>query len=137
MDFRNCIECGTLFRFIGKSRCPNCIAVEEKEFAVVYNYVSSHKGVSIEQVSEATGIATRKIIRFLRDDRLSSFEIEGEGWESCSRCGRPIFTNTLCDRCTLELAKEICGNSTQQAYIDNIIHAQGPRMFTAQMKKTV
>jgi ribosomal protein L32 len=132
---RNCLECGSLFQYRGKSICPGCTVTEELEFAAVYNYVSENKGVSIEQVSEATGVGARKILRFLRDERLATMVVEGAEWISCSRCGKPIQSQTLCDRCTLELAKEICGGSERQDHSDSARHAHRHRMFTAERLK--
>jgi uncharacterized protein len=96
-DIRNCMECGRLFAYQGRSVCNKCMEKEDSEYAVVRRYVRDHPGEGVSDVSEATGIEEEKILQFLKDGRLqSSGFVEPT---TCERCGKRIPEGKFCEQC--------------------------------------
>jgi flagellar operon protein (TIGR03826 family) len=106
MDFRNCQRCDQLFRYAGRNLCPACIRAEDEEYEKVRVFVRDHPGMTIPEVSKATGVSSEKIIRFLRDGRLLSKGLDMGGSLTCDSCGAHIDEGTLCLRCREELASQ-------------------------------
>lgn len=137
MDFRNCPQCGKLFRYVNRYLCAACIEAEEKEFEIVRAYVRDNEGKSIPEVSEATGIAVEKIIRFLRNGKLIVKGLELDGALTCGSCGAPIDSGRLCEKCRSNLAAKLEQKvGERKPQIDNLslsstrkerMHTAGPR----------
>ncbi|WP_052300662.1 TIGR03826 family flagellar region protein [Kyrpidia tusciae] len=105
VDFANCKRCGRIYRKVGREQiCPACRREEEELYQKVREYVSEHRGATIMEVSEATGVDPDLVLQFLREGRLTV--VSGENMRyPCERCGREITSGRFCDRCTAELAR--------------------------------
>ncbi|CCQ94662.1 conserved hypothetical protein [[Clostridium] ultunense Esp] len=105
MDVRNCSRCGKIYAYDGFKICLHCRREDEKDFKTIKEYIDGNPGANISEVSEETGVDTKKIIEFLREGRL---EIKDEHnlLLSCERCGASIKTGRFCEKCTAEMQKE-------------------------------
>lgn len=108
MPMRNCRRCKKIFNYIpgGPKICPECRQQTENDFKKVKEYIYENKGCSINEVSEATGVSTREIMHFLREERLEV----SEGLASelkCEKCGRPIKSGRLCKECMESFKKSV------------------------------
>ena len=112
MDIKNCEQCGKMFRSLGLNICPECVRENEKEFEKVKDYLKKHKGASISEVVEATGVEYAKIIDYLKDKRLEISGREGEILLRCESCGEPINTGRYCGKCLKNLHDEISGTKS-------------------------
>ncbi len=99
MNVRNCKSCGKLFNYVaGPPICPICREANEAKFQEVKEYIREHKGVGIAEVAEACSVDPNQIRQWLRDDRLEVTE-DSAIMLNCERCGAPIRSGKLCDRC--------------------------------------
>lgn len=98
-DLRNCSKCGRLFGYTGRPLCSFCIEEEEDEYKIVRDYLYDNPGSSVVEVSEATGVATDQIMRFLREERLQISSDNENMLLECETCGRPITTGRFCHNC--------------------------------------
>ena len=99
MNVRNCKSCGKLFNYItGAPVCPVCRQALEAKFQVVKQYIRDHKGVGIQEVSEACEVEPGQIRAWLREDRLEVTE-DSALMLNCESCGAPIRSGRFCDRC--------------------------------------
>ncbi len=97
------IECeycgGELLRIgMGTYECKNCGRENYDDFQTIRNYLESAGATSATRIERDTGVPRRIIDYFFREEYLeipkhSSVRI------SCSKCGAPIRTGTLCDNC--------------------------------------
>lgn len=106
MNLKNCVRCGKVYVYDGFSVCLDCRRADEEDFEKVKAYLDENPGANVMQVSEATGVDTKKIIKFLREGRL---EVKDEVniLLDCERCGKPIKTGRFCEECSKQVEKEI------------------------------
>lgn len=107
METRICLSCKHMFHYIaGPVVCPQCREKEEQQFKIVKEYLREYPGATLTQVSEATGVSSKLILRFLREERL---EVTSDSAISlvCERCGKKILTGTRCSECSAELMKTL------------------------------
>ncbi len=100
-NFRKCKDCGKIFNFMGKSICPDCIKKRDEDFAKVRKYIYENPNARAEEIAEATEVDIKEILEFLKEGRLQLKH--ADGLLKCEKCGAPIATGTLCDRCTNSL----------------------------------
>jgi len=106
MDIRNCKGCNRLYQHIGgPTLCPACREELENKFQEVKEYIYNNKGASINDVSEATGVSTRQIKQWIREDRLVLSEATADGI-TCEQCGIPICSGRFCEKCKTKMANE-------------------------------
>jgi flagellar operon protein (TIGR03826 family) len=98
-DLRNCSKCGRLFGYTGNPLCSFCLEEEEDEYVIVRDYLYDNPGSSAAEVSEATGVDTEKIMRFLREERLQISSENQNMLLECESCGKPIVTGRFCHKC--------------------------------------
>jgi len=113
MELRNCPECGKLFAYVARNLCPACLEKEEEFFKEVESFLKGHRGATVSEISEATGVPEEKIISFLRAGRLitSGTNLVLE----CDRCGKPIRMGRFCDECRTVLGSSLKGSEQRQA----------------------
>jgi len=102
-DLRNCSKCGRLFGYVGKPICSYCAEEEEDEFGKVKEYLYDYPGSTVFEVSEATGVSTEKIMRFLKEERLQVSSENSNMLLECEKCNRPIATGRFCQNCKNDL----------------------------------
>ncbi|MBE6023079.1 MAG: hypothetical protein E7231_07585 [Cellulosilyticum sp.] len=107
METKVCVSCKSIFYYIaGPVVCPKCRAAEEEQFKIVKEYLRENPGANLPEVSEATGVNSKLILRFLREERL---EVSANSPISitCERCGKNILTGTMCNECQSEMLKTL------------------------------
>lgn len=120
MNIRNCRSCGKIFNYItGIPVCPLCRETMEAKFQEVKEYIREHKGVGISQVAEACDVEPAQIQQWLREERLEVTE-DSPLFLNCDVCGAPIRSGKYCDKCKLNMTRELKdvlhtarGNDTQ------------------------
>ncbi|KAB3526650.1 TIGR03826 family flagellar region protein [Alkaliphilus serpentinus] len=104
MDLRNCIKCGRVFSYRGSEICSRCGENDEESFKRVKEYLYDHPGATISEVSEATEVSEKLILKFLRDNRIEIRD-ESNFFLDCERCGKAIKSGRFCDSCAVELKR--------------------------------
>lgn len=72
MTLLNCTRCGHLFaqERAAQEVCRNCFALEEQEFQLCRDYLRRHPKVTLQEVSENTGIPLKRMMNWIREGRL-------------------------------------------------------------------
>lgn len=105
MNIRNCRACGRIFNYIsGIPICPACKESQEAKFQEVKEYIRTHRGASIPEVSEACDVEPAQIRQWLRDDRLEVTE-DSAMLLDCESCGAPIRSGKFCEKCKTTMTK--------------------------------
>ncbi|AOY75639.1 TIGR03826 family flagellar region protein [Clostridium formicaceticum] len=138
MDLRNCANCGRAFAYAGSELCSRCDTTIEEDFKKVKDYLYDHPGANIIEVSEATGVSEKKILRFLREKRIEIKE-EDNLLLDCQRCGIAIRSGRFCDACTIELQKEFTEAvkpAKQEAERKKLLTStESQKMYIAEIRK--
>lgn len=132
MDLRNCPECGRVFTYIRTNMCPSCQQKEEEEFKTVRSYLSKHPGVDVLTVSEETGIDENKIIKFIRNGRLSSGLNTERLKIECEVCGALISSGRYCQKCIEKLTSGLKKTIQEENKKIADDYRQKGRMYTAE-----
>ena len=102
-DLRYCTECGRIFAYpgIGPDVCRQCLEKDRENFDKVKDYLETHDS-SLPQTAIDTGVSTRKLYQWVREERLYFKSTEGSGL-FCEICGAPIATGRYCRKCKAKL----------------------------------
>jgi flagellar operon protein (TIGR03826 family) len=106
LDFRYCSRCGRLFARTISSTCPSCLKEIEEEYQRCYHYLREHKGCTLQELSEETGVSIRQITKFIHEGRISLSDAPNLGYP-CDSCGKLIREHRLCAECRDKLSKEM------------------------------
>lgn len=105
MNVKNCRLCGRIYNYVaGPNICPACRDGMEAKFQEVKEYIRSHKGCGIQEVSEACDVEPGQIRQWLREDRLEVTE-DSAIFLNCESCGAPIRSGRFCGKCTGSMMK--------------------------------
>jgi ribosomal protein L32 len=102
MNATNCPRCGRIFTRISAPVCKDCEKAEEEKFEEVRAYVKENPHSSAQEVSEKCEISVKRILQYVRDGKLE-ISVGMEGLATCSKCGRPIKSGRMCERCIKNL----------------------------------
>lgn len=96
-----CEHCGCkelIKEAVGIYRCERCGRENYDDYQTIRNYLEKAGATSSVMIERATGVPRRIIEYFFREEYL---EIPKHSpiRLSCERCGAPIRTGTLCDKC--------------------------------------
>ncbi|MCI8805777.1 MAG: hypothetical protein HFE59_07790 [Clostridiales bacterium] len=103
---KNCKICGKIFSNPRSDICPECIARDEEDFQKVRLFLKEFPGSKIDVVEKYTDVSKKKILRYLRQERLELSEGAND-FLKCSKCGKPITTGVYCSECYVNFSKEI------------------------------
>lgn len=106
LELTNCNKCGRAFMSDGSRYCKRCRGESEDEYKIVKKYVYDNPGVTILEVHEATGVAEKKILQYLREGRLEIVD-DVNFVLDCQRCGVSIKSGKFCEKCAREMAMEL------------------------------
>ncbi len=95
----NCQRCGKVFVREAVPVCRDCLALEEKQYLVVKEYLHKNPGVPAVKVSEATGVPAQLVIEFLRKGLLAGIKPGPNESLTCVICKRPIASGSVCLKC--------------------------------------
>lgn len=125
-DAKNCKVCGRIFYHHHNDICPDCIIRDEQDFQKVRLFLKEFPGSKINVVEEYTGVSSKKILKYLREERLELAE-KSEDFLKCLKCGKPITTGMYCSECYINFVKEI----------NQMFSAPGNKEPTAKMHITI
>lgn len=136
MELKNCKQCGKLFLYNGsQSVCPECFAKDEQEFETVKNYLWDHPKASLQDVSEATGVKEERVLKYLREGRISLADGSGIKLE-CEICGAEIAYGRICGKCAKTLGFDqphsYSGSKEQDKSSEK---GKGAKLFTEHLLK--
>lgn len=135
MELRNCSKCGRVFAYKGVDVCIRCLDGEEDQFKLVKEYLYDHPGATVNELSEATGVSERQILRYLRENRIEIRE-ENNTLLDCQRCGKSIRSGRFCDSCIIAMQREFSSViSPKKVEKKPLTGTSEHRMFIAEMKK--
>ncbi|GAB6086300.1 hypothetical protein [Alkaliphilus crotonatoxidans] len=78
MALFNCTVCGRLFKGTDSKICPRCLSNEEGPYQKVVRYVYDHYGASVLEVSEATGVDVKLILKYVKDGKIDVIQEKDE-----------------------------------------------------------
>ena len=106
MDIRNCKICGGMFQYVGSKVCPKCSQVLEDILQEVKVYIRDHKGATVREVAEEFNVSVKQIHRWVQEERLE-FAPGVETGVVCSKCGIPISSGSMCQKCANSLSQSL------------------------------
>jgi len=83
--------------------CKDCEKAEVDKFEEVRLYVKENPHSSAQEVSEKCEVSVKRILQYVRDGKIDISQ-GMEGLITCSKCGRPIKSGRMCERCTKNIA---------------------------------
>lgn len=108
-----CPRCDKLFAKGFNDICQACIKEIDQEYERCAEYLKKNRGLTMQQLSEATEVSVRQITRFVREGRISISSLPNMSY-GCDTCGVPIREGHMCINCKQRLASDI----KQQQTID-------------------
>lgn len=109
MNVRNCRKCGRIFNYVvGPIMCPRCMEEQEQVFQMVKEYVSTHYGADIAEVSRECDVEPSQIRQWIREERLQ-FADDSPIRIPCEKCGAMIRSGRFCDQCRASMTSEFRG----------------------------
>ncbi len=96
-----CRRCSKMFDnqgVLGANICVECKKIEEERFQQVRAIVKENPGISLNEVSIMTGITPRKIMAYVKEERLE-YTGDSQAVLHCEECGEQIKTGRYCGRC--------------------------------------
>lgn len=103
LNIRNCIRCKKIFAPVGKEKiCPDCRAKDVELEDRVKAYVRDHRGITVNQLIEGTGVPAKFIWRMIQQ---GLFENSGllDAQYPCGNCGKLISKDVYCSECASKL----------------------------------
>ena len=100
---RICESCGgvMVFKGLGEYQCEVCDELAYDDYGKVRNYLDDHRGATMVQVEEATGVAQKTLRRLLREGRLEVAE-GSKTFMRCDICGKEIRSGRYCPECEIK-----------------------------------
>ena len=103
MDFANCSRCKKVFAKTSTSVCPECEKLEKRQLISLEDYTELNPLATMSEVSDAVGVSTSTILRFVREGflRVSKGMMEEV---RCTQCGGPVDKGVYCATCSAKIA---------------------------------
>jgi flagellar operon protein (TIGR03826 family) len=114
LNVANCPRCGRVYVKGIQEICPNCLKEIELQLDKCSKYLRENKGTSLKDLSEATEVPFRQIIKFIREGRISIKNLPNMGYP-CEVCGNNIREGQICDSCRSKLAKDMTNSQEDEA----------------------
>lgn len=118
----NCKDCGKLFQKTIGDVCSACIKARNEAIQKIDSYAFKHKELSIEKISENTGLDDITIRKLIAEGKVNSIKSLKE---KCEMCGKEAIVSTttfLCKDCV----SDIKSVQTTKKDAGPIIKRQGP-----------
>ena len=111
-----CEECGgkMFYQESGIYQCEDCQHIQLDDFGKIKEYLETHTGATIKEISEETGVEMKIIGMFLKDGRIQIPE-GSKIFIKCQRCGCSLRSGRYCEECTRELGSQLKG-----AFYENV-----------------
>jgi predicted amidophosphoribosyltransferase len=136
MNASNCPRCGRMFTKISSANvCEDCRKAESEKFEEVRAYVKENPHSSAQEVSEKCDVSVKRILQYVRDGKLEVSQ-GMEGIVTCSKCGRPIKSGRMCERCAKSAANAVSSMLSSAAQVTRESSGkEKQRMFTSDSNK--
>ncbi|HZG56549.1 flagellar protein [Paenibacillus sp.] len=108
LNVTNCPKCGRLMQRGVRAVCPNCHKEIEIQYEKCLKYLRENRKCTLGELSEATGVSTAQITKFIREGRISIAELVNMSYE-CEVCGASIREGKMCESCRNRLVKDVKG----------------------------
>jgi flagellar operon protein (TIGR03826 family) len=107
MNLANCSRCGRVFSMVqgGREICPLCVKDEENNYSIIFQYLSSRPAATAQEISQATNIELKEVLRFVRENRLRL--VKADTGLLCENCGISISIGKYCEKCGQKLTDEL------------------------------
>lgn len=109
MEIKSCLKCERAFADDGNDLCPKCRYDNDEDFKKVKEYLYDNAGADIKEVSYETEVSTKKILQYLKEERITISEGSKNTALSCERCSKSINMGRFCNMCISEMEKEFSG----------------------------
>lgn len=131
MDIKSCKFCKKTFRGFS-NLCPTCADELDKKYIIVRNYLDRNRESNIHNVATETEVDEKSLLYLIREGRLA---LRGEpgGTITCMKCGVPIQSGKLCEKCKVDLVRNL--ENTKNAMESSIKPAQ-PKAAQAEDNKS-
>lgn len=103
LNIRNCARCKKIFVPTGGEKiCPDCRAEDAEMEERVKAYVRDHRGLTVNQLIEGSGVPPKLIWRMIQQ---GLFENAGllDAEYPCANCGKLITKDVYCSECAGKL----------------------------------
>lgn len=101
----NCSRCGKLFMKSIHEYCPSCMKDIEAQYDKCYKYLREHRQTTFQELSDATEVSVKQIMKFIREGRISIANHPNMSY-ACDVCGVPIREGAMCENCRQKLLKD-------------------------------
>lgn len=100
MNTIRCSLCKKPYEYSGMPPkcCPECYLREEEQYQRVRALVKERPGINIIDAARESGVPHRKIMQYLREERLEALPSSTE-FLHCHACGKMINTGMYCADC--------------------------------------
>jgi flagellar operon protein (TIGR03826 family) len=107
INVANCTKCGKVYvKNPMYDICPACVKEIDLQCEICVKYLREHRGITLEELSDATEIPQSVIIKFIRDGRISVMGHQNLSYP-CEVCGTRIREKNMCESCRLKLKKDV------------------------------
>jgi flagellar operon protein (TIGR03826 family) len=107
MNVANCPKCGKVYvKNLLNDVCQACVKEVEVQCDTCIKYLREHRGISLEELSNATEVSQSLIIKFMREGRISIMGNRNIAYP-CEVCGESIRERNMCDSCRQKLKKDV------------------------------
>lgn len=134
-----CKQCDgvMVFKGVGEYHCEECGFVEYDEYGKVRIYLEKHRGATITEIADVTGVSQKNIRQMIKEAR---FEItaDSRSFLTCERCKCTIRSGRYCSPCEQimhqsaeaeERARSRARNEEMQGYGKASNEAKGEKRF--------
>lgn len=109
MEIRTCPSCERAFAYDEIELCPKCRYEDDEDFRTVKDYLYDNPGADIKKVSDETEVEIKKILQYLKEERITIKEGSENTALACEKCSAPITMGRFCNRCIADMEKEFKG----------------------------
>ena len=107
MNVANCTKCGKVFvKNLMNDVCPSCVKASELLYEVCITHLKANRGITLQELSDATEVPMSQILKFMRDGRISVMGNRNLFYP-CEVCGEDIRESNMCDSCRQKLKKDL------------------------------
>lgn len=131
MNVANCPRCGKIYVKGFAEVCPNCLKDLEQQYEKCVKYLRENKGVNINELSEATGVAVKQITKFIKERRISIVNAPNMAYP-CEICGTVLRENVICETCRLKLVKDTRNNAEDERRVEERKQQENRMTFNIQ-----
>lgn len=103
LNIKNCVRCNKIFApTSGEKICPDCRAAELEMEERVKTYVREHRGATVNQVIEESGVPAKLVWRMIQQGLFENAGLVNAEYP-CNVCGKIITTGLYCSECASKL----------------------------------